>query len=46
MIFLILSLRLADSVFICFKYVKRKIMPVRFDIMVSCEQIFVVNDQY
>ena len=44
MIFFILSLCVGDTVFICFKDVERKIMLVRFEIMVSCKQIFVVND--
>ena len=44
MTFIILSLCLGDTVFICFKYVERKLMLVKFEIMVSCEQIFVVND--
>ena len=33
-----------DGVFICFKYLERKFMLISFEIMVSCEQIFVVND--
>ena len=44
MTFIILSLCLGDTVFICFKYVERKLMLVKFEIMVSCEQIFVVSD--
>ena len=43
MIFFVLSLCLGNSVFICFKYVKRKFTLVSFEIMVSCEQIFVVS---
>lgn len=44
MIFVILSLCLCDCVFVCFKFVERKFMLVSFDIVVSCEQIFVVSD--
>lgn len=44
MIFVILSLCLRDCVFVCFKFVERKFMLVSFDIVVSCEQIFVASD--